>query len=126
MKKLTLLVISLVVTTLSYSQDFNRIIRATKSEWRNEAWVTVAADNPVSLFVIIKDWDITIGTYKFRTFDAPEKNVYETHITYTWKCVNGNGDKCLFMMKKFRPEISQHVMYSIVYTSGVMYEYESE
>jgi len=30
------------------------------------------------------------------------------------------------MMKIFKPEVTSHVLYSIVYDSGVMYEYETE
>jgi hypothetical protein len=40
--------------------------------------------------------------------------------------VNGNGEKCTFMMKKFKPEVSTHMLYAIVYDTGVMYEYECE
>jgi hypothetical protein len=127
MKKLSLIVVSLLVTLFSYSQDFSKIVAANKSEWRNEKWVTVETYYPKDMFVIIKDWSITIGTYKFKTYDDPEKTTYDTHVTYSWKCVNGNGDKCLFMMKKFKPEISSHILYSILYPeTGVMYEYEGE
>lgn len=121
-----MLLIGLVMTLFSYSQDFSRIVKATKSEWRNDKWIEISVEYPKEAFVIIKDWDINIGTYKFKTYGDPEKSTYENHVTYTWKCVNANGDKCYFMMKKFRPEISSHMMYSIVYETGVMYEYEGE
>jgi len=126
MKKVTLIVVSLLATLFSYSQDFNKVLSATKSEYRNEKWVEVSTDYPKDYFVIMKDWDITIGTYKFKTYDEPEKTVYESHVCYTWKCVNGDGEKCMFMIKKFKPEVSSHMLYSIVYPSGVMYEYECE
>lgn len=126
MKKVILIVVSLLATLFSYSQDFSRIVKATKSEWRNDKWIETSVEYPKESFVIIKDWDVTIGTYKFKTYGEPEKSTYENHVTYTWKCVNANGDKCYFMMKKFRPEISSHMMYSIVYDTGVMYEYEGE
>jgi hypothetical protein len=74
----------------------------------------------------MKDWEITIGEYKFKTYDDYEKSTYNDHVTYTWKCVNGNGVKCYFMMKKFKPEVSSHMLYSIVYDTGVMYDYECE
>lgn len=126
MKKVILVVVSLLATLFSYSQDFSRIVKATKSEWRNDKWIETSVEYPKESFVIIKDWDINIGPYKFKTYGEPEKSTYENHVTYTWKCVNANGDKCYFMMKKFRPEISSHMMYSIVYDTGVMYEYEGE
>ena len=121
-----MLLIGLVMTLFSYSQDFNRVVKATKSEWNGNEWKTVDSGYPTDMFIIIKDWEITIGKHKFKTYGEVEKTTYENHVTFTWKCVNANGDKCYFMMKKFRPEISSHMMYSIVYETGVMYEYEGE
>jgi hypothetical protein len=126
MKKLSLIVVSLLTTLFSYSQDFNRVIVASKSEWNGSEWKLISSSKPTDMFVIMKDWDITIGTYKFKTYDDPDKSTYEDHVTYTWKCVNGEGVKCHFMMKKFNPEVSSHMLYSILYDTGVMYEYETE
>ena len=126
MKKITLIVVSLLLTLFSYSQAINRVVKSSKCQWNGTEWKTVATEYPKELFIVTKDWEIKIGDYKFKTYDDPEKNTYENHVCYTWKCVNGNGDKCVFMMKKFRPEITTHLMYSIVYDTGVMYEYEVE
>ena len=126
MKKVTLIAVSLLLSIFAFSQSFDRVVRSSKCEWRNQQWVTIATDYPTDMFVIIKDWEITLGTYKFKTYDQPDKTTYDDHITYTWKCVNGNGDKCMFMMKKFKPEVSSHMLYSIIYDTGVMYEYETE
>ena len=126
MKKLSLIVVSLLLTLFSYSQSFERVVRASKCEYRDEKWVTVSTQYPKDCFVIINDWDITICSYKFRTYDDVETDKYEDHITYTWKCMNGEGGKCFFMMKKFKPEVSSHMIYSIVYETGVMYEYETD
>ena len=127
MKKLALIVVSLLLTVFSYAQDFNKVIRASKLEWNGTEWKTVSTNYPADYFVIMKDWDITIGTYKFKTYGDYEKSTYDDHVTFTWKCVNGNGEKCMFMMKKFKPEVSSHMLYSILYPeTGVMYEYETE
>ena len=125
MKKVTLMVVSLLLTLFTYSQSFDRVVRASKCEFINEKWITVSTQYPTDVFIIIKDWEITIGTYKFKTYDNWQKTIYDTHITYTWKCVNGEGSKCYFMMKKFPPEVTSHTLYSIVYDTGVMYEYET-
>ena len=126
MKKITLIVVSLLLTLFSYSQDFNRVLVASKSEWTGTEWKTISSSRPTDMFVIMKEWEITIGEYKFKTYDEYEKSTYEDHVTYTWKCINGNGVKCYFMMKKFKPEVSSHMLYSIVYDTGIMYEYECE
>jgi hypothetical protein len=127
MKKVTLIVVSLLLTLFSYSQDFSRVLVASKSEWNGTEWKTVATNKPTDMFVIMKGWDITIGEYKFRTYDEPQKTTYENHVTYTWKCINGDGVKCIFMMKKFKPEVSSHMLYSVLYSESlIMFDYETE
>ena len=126
MKKITLIVVSLLLTLFSYSQSFSKVLVASKSEWNGTEWKTISSSRPTDMFVIMKDWDITIGEYKFRAYDDPEKTTYDTHVTYSWKCVNAEGGKCMFMMKKFKPDYSTHMLYSIVYDTGVMYDYECE
>lgn len=127
MKKITLLLITLLITITIYSQSFDRVIQATKSEYINGNWKTIATNKPVDMFVIIKDWDITIGTRKFKTYDEQEKTTYTTHVCYSWKCIDSEGNKCIFLMKKFNPDISDHMLYSILYyENGIMFEYETE
>ena len=120
MKKVTLIVVALLITLIGYSQTFDKVVRSSKCEYRNDKWVTVSIEYPTDCFVIINGWDVTLCTYKFKTYDDYEKTINDDHITFTWKCVNGNGDKCFFMMKKFKPEVTSHMLYSIVYMSGVM------
>ena len=126
MKKVTLMVVGLLLTLFSYSQDFNRVVNVTKSKWNGDEWKVISSNKPDDMFVIIDEWNITIGSYKFRTYDDPEKTTYESHVCYTWKCVDKDGDKCIFMMKKFKPEVSTHMLYGILYPENlVMYEYET-
>ena len=127
MKKITLIVVGLLATLFSYSQDFARVIKSYKLEFKEDKWITVATDYPKDMFVIIKDWDVTIGTYKFKTYDEPTKTQYEDHITYNWKCVNSDGVKCEFLIKAFNPNVTTHTLYSILYLNDLlMYEYECE
>lgn len=127
MKKVTLVVLGMLMMILTYSQSFDRVVRASKCEWRGSDWVTVSTSRPTDYFVIIKDWEITIGTSKFRTYGDVEKSNYDQHVTFTWNCINANGVKCFFMMKKSKLSTNIHSLYSIVYPeTGVMYEYETE
>jgi len=127
MKKLSLLLIGLFITLLSQSQDFNRVLKSTKLEFSTNKWVVVESQYPTDMFVIIKDWGITIGSYKLKTYDSPEKSVYDTHLVFSWKAVDQEGNKCVFMIKKFKQEISNHMVYSVVYEQYLtMYEYETE
>lgn len=124
MKKVVLIAVSLLFTLCSYSQEFARVVKSYKSQWTGDDWKVVGVNRPSDLFVVIKDWDITIGDYKFRTYDDPEKRAYDTHVTYSWKCVNGEGKKCTFVMKKFKPSVTDHIVYMVIYDTGIMYEYE--
>lgn len=127
MKKLSLIVVSLLFTLFGYSQDFSRVIKVTKSEWKNDNWSVLDTQYPKDLFIIMKDWDIKIGTFKLKTYDEPEKTIYEVHTVYSWKCIDENGDKCTFMMKKFKPEVTTHILIGVVYEQYLtMVEYETE
>lgn len=127
MKKITLIVVGLLMTVFSYSQSFNRIIKAVKSQYTDNKWVEIESQEPKDAFLIMKDWDITIGTTKYRTYDESEKTTYEDHEAYTWKCVDADGTKCYFIIKRFKPSVTPHMVYVIVYEeAGVMYEYVTE
>jgi hypothetical protein len=127
MKKLSLLLIGLCLTLLSQSQDFKRVLKSTKLEFNSDKWTVVETQYPTDLFVILKDWNITIGSYKLKTYDSPEKSAYDTHIVFSWKAVDQEGNKCVFMIKSFKQEITNHIVYSVVYEQYLtMYEYETE
>lgn len=126
MKKLTLFVIGIALTISAHTQDFIRVLRATKFEYQNEKWVNVLTEYPKEYFIVIKGDLVTIGATKFKTYGVYDQTTYDSHVTYTWKCINGNGSKCWFMMKRFPSEVTAHLVYSIAYDSGIMYEYEGE
>ncbi len=126
MKKLLFIVVSLLFTSLSYSQSVSKVLRSAKLEYKESEWVKTDEQYPEDYFVILDGYNVTIGTYKFRTYGESEKTTYDDHIVLTWKCINGNGDKCLFMMKKFKPEVTTHTIFGIGYESGIIYEYETE
>jgi len=126
MKKIALLAVGLTLTLLSYSQSFYRVVRSAKCEYENNEWVTKHTSRPTDEFVIVNKTNITISKYKFKVYGEYEKSISNDHTTYTWNCINGEGKKCYFMMKLFKPEVTKNVLYCIVYDSGVMYEYETE
>jgi hypothetical protein len=131
MKKIALIVVSLLVTLLSYSQS-NKILKATSSTYKNDKWVLTETQYPVNQFVTLDGWDVTIGKFKFRTYGQYEKNVYEDHITYTWSAITEDNADCYFMMKIFKPEVTTHIVYSVVYPPPtdhyypIMHEFECE
>ena len=120
------MVVILLASLFSYSQSFTKVIRSSKLEWNGTEFVNASTNYPTDCFLIMKDWNVTVGIYKFKTYGGYVKTIFADHICYTWKCVNANGENCLFMMKTFKPEVTTHMVYSIVYTTGVMYEFETE
>ena len=126
MKKLSLMVVGLLLTVLSYSQDFYRVVRATTMEYRDTNWVNLETQYPSDLFIIMKEYDVKIGTAKFRTYDAPEKTTYSDHITYSWECIDAEGINCVYMMKQFDKNITTHTHHIIMYANGRAWEYETE
>ena len=126
MKRLSLMVVGLLLTAISYSQDFYRVLRSTQLEYKDSTWVELATQYPKDLFIIMKGYDLTIGTVKFKTYDDVEKINYTDHITYTWKCIDADGNNCLYMMKQFDPKVSNHVVHEIAYNNGKAWEYETE
>lgn len=128
MKKLSLIVVSLLLTMFAYSQPtFHKIVKATRCEFKNDKWVDVETKYVSDMFVIIDGFNITVGTAKYRTYGDYEKSISDDHTTFTWKCVNSDGKSCYFMMKQFKPEVTTHWMYSFIYTDeSTMFEYECE
>ena len=120
------MVVGLLLTAISYSQNFYRVVRSTQLEYKDTTWVELATQYPKDLFIIIKGYDITVGTSKFKTYDDAEKINYTDHTTYTWKCIDGDGNNCLYMIKQFDPKVSTHVINEIVYGNGTAWEYEVE
>lgn len=117
-----LLVISVLLSLMSLSQDYGRVVRATKLNYINSQWVEQETIQPNDFFIIIKDYEVTVGTKKFMTYGDVETTNYEGFVCYTWKCIDPDGNKCSFMMKKF--SYSTQMIYMFVYPqSSSAYEY---
>ena len=132
MKKITLIVVSLLVTVFSYSQSFNKILKATSSTYKNEKWTITDTQYPNNQYVVLKDWDVTIGKFRLKTYGDRTRDVYSDHITYTWNAITEDGADCYFMMKIFNPDVTTHTVYCIIYPPPtdhyypVMHEFECE
>jgi len=126
MKKLSLIVVSLLLTMFAYSQPtFHKIVKATRCEFKNDKWVDVETKSISDMFIIIDESNITVGTSKYRTYGDYEKATSGNYTTYTWKCVNSDGKNCFFVMAV--TEINTHWMYSFIYTDeATMFQYECE
>jgi hypothetical protein len=96
MKKLSLIVVSLLVTLVSYSQDFSKIVAAYKSEWRNEKWVTVETFYPKDMFVLLAKMRInSFGGRWTRQIHARKYHSYFWVFQKTKPKVNYKFDKII-------------------------------
>lgn len=132
MKKLTLIVVGLLVTLFSYSQK-DRIVKATSFTYKNEKWVlTETQIPPANQYVVLDGWDVTIGKYHIKTYGEYKKDVYDDHITFTWSAITDDDGDCYFMMKIFDPSVTKHTVFSILFPPPtdhyypIMHEFECE
>jgi hypothetical protein len=115
MRKIFLILVSLLVTLFSYSQNVNKILKATSSRYNNDKWELTETQYPNNQYVILDDWNVTIGKFKIITYGNKQKSIYDDHITYTWNAITEDSADCYFMIKIFRPEITKHTVFSVYY-----------
>ena len=102
MKKIKALMVVLLISTFSYSQSFNRITRAVYLEYDGVNWNEKSSENPKDMFVILKDYEVTINNRsesKFITYGNSEKVIKEDYTMRTWKALDKDGKDCTFGMQ---------------------------
>lgn len=100
-----LLLISIMLSGVCYSQNFNKVNISILLHWNNTEWVEVVRKYPEDMYIILNDKDIVINNaneshYKIIS-SSPEKKTYSTHTCYTWACIDKKGISCKFIMKIF-------------------------
>lgn len=126
MKKIKLLLLFLVISLVGFSQNFNKVYKSTclKYSYQQQKWNDVMAKYPENMYITINGNDIKINNESqshFKTYGVPEKSTYETHLAYSWDCLDKEGNSCTFIMKKFN---SGDLVLSFLYSSEkIMFEY---
>lgn len=125
MKSIKLLLLCLAISCLSYAQNFNHIYKSIYSEHNGYEWVEITSAYPNDMYLILNGSDISINNddkSKFKTYGSSRTSNYETHICYSWNCVDKDGRQCVFIMKRF---ISSNTwVMSFVYSdTKQMFEY---
>ena len=124
MKKLLVLVISMLLVTASFAQEFVKVKRMTTISYDNykQDWVDGESTYPSSIYVMIKGSQIIItSAYEQRiyTYGNPEETKYPTHSAYTWSALDKKGDKLKFIIKIFG---TGQIVYMFLY-NGIGVEY---
>ena len=125
MKKIKSIIVALFFCSLAYSQSFNKVIKSSYSEYYNGEWVTKLKQYPEGLYITMKGNDITINNdadSHYITQGDYKKDEYDSHICYTWNCINKTGESCLFMLKMAKDK--SWTMVAFVFSEKhEMYEY---
>lgn len=129
MKKLLVLLISMLLVTVSFAQEFVKVKRMTTIRYDNykQDWVDSETTYPTSIYVMLKGSEIIItSAYEQRvyTYGNPEKSNYSTHTAYTWSALDKKGEKLKFILKIFE---TGEIIYMFLYRGiGVEYLMENQ
>lgn len=104
MKKIKLIILSLLITTFCHAQSYNKIYKTTFMRYVNREWVDVESNYPQKMFVILKNDIVTItneAETKIVTYGTPEKKFTDDGQTWSWDAYDEEGSRCKFVMKQF-------------------------
>ena len=99
-----LLLISLMLSGVCYSQSFNKVYCATPYYYQYGEWVKGEANYPERMYVIIDGSNIKVTNQaesKYVTYGSPTKTTKSDYESYTWDAYDKDGTQCLFIMKKY-------------------------
>ena len=129
MKKLTLLMIAIVMSLASFSQaSFYLVKSVTYSQYINDEWVEQITKKSESnnVFMIFNGSSIKItneNESSFETYgDFTDKN-YPSHNAKIWSAYDKNGNDCYIMIKKWKDN-TEAISVSAIYPSkSELFEY---
>ena len=99
-----LLLISILLSGVCYSQNFNKVYSATPYYYRYGEWVKGEVNYPERMFVILDGNNIKITNQaesKYVTYGNPTKSSTSEYTSATWDCYDKEGNQCVFIMKKY-------------------------
>ena len=102
MKKIKALFILLCISTISYSQSFNKVTKAIYLEYDGVDWNEKSSQEPKNMYVILKDYEVTINNVsesKYMTYGNSEKVVKKDYVMKTWNAIDKDGKDCRFGME---------------------------
>jgi len=115
MKKIILLFTFLFFFTLVKAQNWDKVYSINFIKLVNGEWVDEKSSQPDNTFIMLKGSEVIIKSNvinRYMTYGEKETSKYSSHIAYSWKCLDKEGDECLFIMKKFNDGT---IIYMIVY-----------
>jgi hypothetical protein len=99
-----LLLISLMLSGVCYSQSFNKVYCATPYLYQYGEWVKGESNYPERMYVIIDGYNIKVTNQaesKYVTYGSPTNKTTSEYESYTWDAYDKNGTQCIFIIKKY-------------------------
>ena len=129
MKKLTLLMIAIVISITSFSQaSFYKVISVTYSQYIDNEWVEQSTNNTESnnIFMIFNNSSIKVTNKNESSFvtygDATDQD-YPDHTAKIWTAYDKNGNDCYIMIKKWKNN-TENISVSAIYPDkSELFEY---
>lgn len=128
MKKQILAIALTLFTTLSHSQSFSKVIKASVLQYNGSEWITTKTNYPESMFVILKGSEISItneSRSKYITYGDAVRNYRGNCSSTSWKAYDKDGDRCDFMM--FKCDDNSNMLITVLYSRldiGIEYTVE--
>lgn len=94
MKKIILLLVFAITSVISYSQNFNKVYRASYIKYEGGRWVDDVTRYPENMFLILDGSEVKItneSESKYITYGNPKITKYETHNCSTWSAYDQKG-----------------------------------
>ena len=99
-----LLVISILLTNIAFSQNFNKVYKSSYLIYEYGKWQTQQSLYPEGLYIILDGNEIKITNNKeskYITYGIPEKTKTDEYEYSIWNAYDKEGNSCSFIMKKF-------------------------
>ena len=99
-----LLLISLMLSGVCYSQSFNKVYMATPYFYRYGEWVKGETNYPERMYIILEGSIVKITNEddsKYVTYGNPTKNTTKDYTSQSWDAYDKDGKQCLFVMKNY-------------------------
>jgi hypothetical protein len=120
MKKITLIITIIFVSTFCHAQNWDKVYSINFIKYENGDWVDDKSHRPENTFIMLKGSEVIVKTNdisRYMTYGNSETTTYDSHVATSWKCLDKEGDECMFIMKRFNDGT---MIYMIIYkTYGV-------
>jgi len=129
MRKLSLLLIAIVLSFASYSQTFYKVLKSSYMVYENNAWVKkLSRDNTIdNLYAIVDEEKIKFtneSETSFVTYGDAARDTYANHKTSTWSAFDKYGEKCYIMIKyPIIPNGEMSIIIAYIGDEGKSFEY---